>query len=139
MTQRHNVHTKEIGLVRIYVTQGEKKRKPGLRGWFGGRPLSHEIIHAAKHDGVPHAVAHYSHYGYTRAGRVEGEMSDTPNPKLNMYVELIGPREKLEDFCRKHGDMLKGKHIVYKHMEHWEISHEEVVHTEATPNELKKD
>lgn len=139
MTHRHKVHAKEIGLVRIYVTQGERRRKPGIRGWLSSKPLYTELINAAKRDGVPHAVAHFSHCGYTNSGGVEGQGGDAPNPKLNMYVELIGPREKLEDFCRKHGDILKGKHIVYKHMEHWEIAHDEVLQSDASPSELRKD
>jgi hypothetical protein len=38
-----------------------------------------------------------------------------------LCVELIGEREQLEQFCRQHGDLLKGRVIVYKHMEHWDI------------------
>jgi hypothetical protein len=43
------------------------------------------------------------------------------NPHLTMCVELIGPRGELEDFCRRHGDLLANKVIVYKHLEHWSV------------------
>ena len=38
-----------------------------------------------------------------------------------MCVELIGPRDTLEAFCRVQGALLTGKVIVYKHLEHWRV------------------
>lgn len=38
-----------------------------------------------------------------------------------MCVELIGRRDELETFTRKHGSWLKGKVIIYKHIEHWDV------------------
>jgi hypothetical protein len=39
----------------------------------------------------------------------------------------------LETFCRKHGDLLKGKMIVYKHMEHWDIGPQDSLKTQEGP------
>ena len=65
---------------------------------------------------------------------------ELPNTSLNLCVELIARREELELFCRKHGELLKGRVIVYKHMEHWDIGlHETLQVTEAAKEELDAD
>ena len=46
---------------------------------------------------------------------------EVANVKLTLCVELIGQRDELELFCRKHSDLLKNKVIVYKDIEHWSL------------------
>ena len=58
-----------------------------------------------------------------------------PNSSLNLYVELVGPRDELELFCRKHGSLLKDKVVLYKHIEHWEISARSIHAIEAAEDE----
>ena len=120
MPQRHKVSSREIGQVRIYMTPREKRKGQGMKRLFS-RPLYQEIIDAAKADGILNAVAHHTHYGYSGNGKIQSNSQELPNPSLNLCVELIADREHLEQFCRHHGDLLKGKVIVYKHMEHWDI------------------
>jgi PII-like signaling protein len=91
-----------------------------MKGFFG-KPLYQEIIDAAKADGILNAVAHHTHYGYSGNGKIQSNDQELPNSALNLCVELIAQREHLEVFCRKHGELLKGRVIVYKHMEHWDI------------------
>jgi hypothetical protein len=67
------------------------------------------------------AVAHHTHYGFSNHGALQGREAEMINPHLTMCVELIGPRGELEDFCRRHGDLLANKVIVYKHLEHWSV------------------
>jgi H+/Cl- antiporter ClcA/PII-like signaling protein len=134
MTHRHKVTSTEIGQVRIYMTPSEKRKGTGVKGFFG-KPLYQEIIDAAKADGILNAVAHHTHYGYSGNGRIQSNSQELPNNNLNLCVELIAHRDQLELFCRKHGDLIKGKVIVYKHMEHWDIGPHEKLKVEEAPEE----
>ena len=134
MADRHQVDTSEVGQVRIYMQQGERRKRAGkgLKSWLSGSPLLYrEIIKAAKKDGLLNATAHHTHYGFSGDGHVQSGDLETPNKSLNLCVELVGPREQLELFCRAHGNLLKGKVILYKHIEHWEISARKLHASEA--------
>jgi PII-like signaling protein len=125
MPHRHKVTSREIGQVRIYMSQGERRRggANGLKRLLSGNPpLYKEIIRAARADGLLNATAHHTHYGFSGQGKLQGDDLEIANPELSLCVELIGPRAQLEQFCRRHGDLLVDKVIIYKHMEHWEIS-----------------
>ncbi len=124
MPHRHQVRSREIGQVRIYMSQGERRRNSanGLKKFLSGNPpLYKEIIRAARADGLLNAAAHHTHYGFSGKGRVQGDGMEIANPDQNLCVELIGSRAQLERFCRGHGDLLRDKVIIYKHMEHWEL------------------
>ena len=139
MPHRHKVNSTEIGQVRIYMTPREKRKGAGMKGLFS-KPLYQEIIDAAKADGILNAVAHHTHYGYSGNGKIQSNNQELPNSNLNLCVELIAHRDQLELFCRKHGDLIKGKVIVYKHMEHWDIGlHETLKVNEAPQEELDAD
>ncbi len=125
MPHRHQVKSREIGQVRIYMTPGERSKSSGnglKRLLTGNPPLYKEIIMAAKKEGLLNATAHHTHYGFSGNGQLQDNNMEISNPALNLCVELIGPRTQLEQFCRKHGTLLRDKVIIYKHMEHWEIS-----------------
>ena len=139
MPHRHKVTTREIGQVRIYMTPRERRKGKGLKGMFS-KPLYQEIIDAAKADGILNATAHHTHYGYSGNGKVQSDNQELPNQMLNLCVELIAPRDELELFCRKHGELIKGKVIVYKHMEHWDIGpHDSLKIKDAAVEELDVD
>jgi PII-like signaling protein len=139
MALKHKVTSREIGQVRIYMTPSEKRKGSGMKGFFS-KPLYQEIIDAAKVDGILNAVAHHTHYGYSGRGQIQSNNRELPNSNLNLCVELIAHRDELELFCRKHGDLIKGKIIVYKHMEHWDIGpHETLKVEDATQEELDAD
>ena len=141
MSHRHKIETREIGQVRIYMTPGERRKKngKGIKGVLpGGAPLYMEIIKSAKQDGLMNATAHHTHYGFSGNGHVQTNVTEVANPNLNLCVELIGPREELETFCRKHGDLLRGKVVVYKHMEHWDIGAHNLLIDEAKQDEYKE-
>lgn len=121
MPHRHQVTTREIGQVRIYMSPREKRKQSGMKGIFT-KPLYQEIIDAAKASGILNAAAHHTHYGYSGDGKIQAKNPESPNPSLNLCVELIADRRELELFCRTHALLLKGKVIVYKHMEHWDIN-----------------
>ena len=124
MPHRHRVKTNEIGQVRIYMTPGERRKhmEKGFKRLLSGcPPLYKEIIMAARQDGLLNATAHHTHFGFSGRGQVQGNDMEISNPSLNMCVELIAPRDQLEEFCRAHGMLLHDKVVVYKNMEHWEI------------------
>ena len=127
---RHTLALKEIGMVRIYMKPREKAATAGRR-LFGGRPLYRELVMQAKAAGIMNATAHHTHFGYSNHGKLQDEGVEIANPDLTMCVELIAAREELEDFCRTHGDLLKGKVIIYKHIEHWDLVGEAVASNDA--------
>lgn len=138
MSHRYKVSGKEIGQVRIYMTPSDKRTSHKIKKIFT-RPLYQEIIDAAKEDGILNAVAHHTHYGYSGNGKIQSNKLEMPNDRLSLCIELISRREHLEKFCRKHGDLLQGKVIVYKHIEHWEIGlHKTIVAIDADPEELNE-
>jgi H+/Cl- antiporter ClcA len=141
MPHNHKVISREIGQVRIYMTPREKRKNAGPRGLRGlfNRPLYQEIIDAAKADGILNAVAHHTHYGYSGQGKIQSNGHELPNSAINLCVELIADRAQLELFCRKHGNLIRGKVIVYKHMEHWDIHHHQIEATDAAVDELDAD
>jgi len=127
---RHQLVTKEIGMIRIYLQPREKT--PGS-GWFNAKPLYRELVLQAKAAGIMNAVAHNTHFGYSSHGKVQDEGLEIPNPELTMWVELIGARDQLEAFCRTHGTLLQRKVMVYKHLERWDV----VGHDLAAEDALK--
>jgi len=136
---KHKVRKCEIGQVRIYMTPRDKRPRDGIRNKLFGKPLYQEVIDAAKADGILNANAHHTHYGYSNNGKIQANLTQTPNAALTLCVELIGERPLLETFCRKHGDLLKGKVIVYKRMEHWELIDHALKSSDASVEELAAD
>lgn len=121
MPHRHTIRPRKVGHVRIYLTPREQRRRSGLKSVMFGKARYAEIIDTARADGIPHAVAHHHHYGYSGSEKIQVDNPEYPNPKLTMCVELIGPTHELELFIRKHGDMLQGKVILHKDAENWDI------------------
>ncbi len=136
MPHRHTVISNEIGMIRIYLKPSDKIARPG-RGFWSGRPLYRELVEQAKRDGIMNAVAHHTQHGYSHHGPVRENGAEIADPHLTMCVELIGQRDQLELFCRRHGDLLASKVIVYKHLEHWVIGPSGLSHEDAPPEELR--
>lgn len=138
MPHRHRVTSREIGQIRIFMAVGERRKGSagGLKKLLSGAPpLYKEIIRAAKADGLLNATAHHSHYGFSGNGLLQDDTLEISNPEMQVCVELIGPRALLEQFCRKHGILLRDKVIIYKHMEHWEITAHGLHAGQAPPDE----
>ncbi len=138
MTIAHAVTTQEVGMIRIYMKPGDKAREAKLKTFFNAKPLYRQLVLQAKAAGIMNAVAHHTHYGYSNHGRIQDEGAEISNPDLTMCVELIGPREQLEAFCREHGAMLLNKVIIYKHLEHWRLAADGVEASEITPTVATK-
>jgi PII-like signaling protein len=125
----------ENGQLRIFLTPRERSKK-GFRSLFG-KPLYQEIIHAAKQQGGMNAVAHRMHFGYSAHGPIERDKPEIPNEYLTICVELIGSRQHLEEFCRKHANLLHGKVAIFETLERWEIGALDVVDRKQTTRDKK--
>lgn len=121
MSHSHGITHKDIGMIRIYMKPGDRAKQSKLKAFLNGKPLYRELVLAAKADGIMNATAHHTHFGFSNHGAVQQDNIELTNPELTMCVEMIAPREKLELFCRRHGEMLEKKVIVYKQLEHWSI------------------
>lgn len=132
----HHIVSREIGKIRIYLTPRDRMPAAGFWDKLNAKPIYREIIKAAKKDGIRNAAAFTTHFGFTNGGKVQAEGSEMPNPNLTLCVELIDRKDALEAFCRRHGELLRGKTIVYKHVEHWEIRAGELVEKDSSPDEV---
>jgi len=131
--KKHKITPREIGMIRIYLKPGDKRRQPGLRGFLTARPLYRELVDAAKKDGFLNAHAHFTHYGYNNHGKVRANDPELGNPELTMCVELCAAKNELEMFCLTHGDLLKDKVIIYEPIEQWDIQGLELGIHDAPP------
>jgi H+/Cl- antiporter ClcA len=118
MPHRHTIVTTEMGLVRVYLSPRDRFRT-GNRLFGRSRVLYREIVQAAKRDAIPTAMVHHTQYGFAGHSDVTQEHVEYGFAGVNLYVELIGPWEQLEFFCRKHAELLKGKVIIHKRVEGW--------------------
>jgi PII-like signaling protein len=123
-------------MIRIYLKPGEKRKQPSLRGFLAARPLYRELVDAAKQSGFLNAIAQHTHYGFSNHGPVQSQNVEAGNPDLTMCVEILGPKQDLETFCRTHGELLRDKVIVYKHIEHWDVHLSDVEKSDAPPDEI---
>lgn len=116
-THKHTLASNKMGLLRIYLDPRARFKPKG--GFFSfGRPLYRELILAAKRDGIPSAMAHHVQYGFSDGGKILQRHPEYRNT-ANLFVELIGPREQLEFFCRKHADLFKDRVVIHKPVEQW--------------------
>lgn len=108
MSEGHRLTSSDLGILRIYLRPQD--RAPGSKRSFFryARPLYRELVALAKEAGIGNAVVHQTHYGFG-------------NPHLTACVELVGRRAELETFCRKNGELLLGKAIVFSSVEQWSV------------------
>jgi H+/Cl- antiporter ClcA/PII-like signaling protein len=126
MTINHAVSASEVGMLRIYLKPSERSGETGLKKIFSGNPMYRRIVQEAKKSGLMNAVAHHAHYGFSNHGPVQSHGAELQNPDLTICVELIASRGDLEQFCKTHGALLKGKVIIYKHLEHWRLTEDQL-------------
>jgi H+/Cl- antiporter ClcA len=129
MSEQPHIVAQEIGQLWVFLT-GRERRKKGLGSLFG-RPLYQEIVLAAKAEGVMIATTHRTHFGYNAHGKIERDDHEIPNEFLTLCVELTGPRQQLETFCRNQMTLLQGKVTLYKKLERWSVGPFDVVGEQA--------
>lgn len=136
MQDDHDIVTREMGKIRIYLTPRDQTPATGFWSKINARPLYRAVINAAKNDGLHNAVAYMTHYGFTSGGKVHARGSEIANPNLTLCVELIDHKDVLEAFCKRHAGLLKGRTIVYKHVEHWSLERRELNESDTSPDEV---
>jgi len=136
MSYAHALTHREVGMLRIYMKPGDRAKQTPLKTLFNSKPLYRELILAAKADGIMNATAHHAHFGFSNHGAVHQDNPETPNPDLTLCVELIASRDKLELFCRQHGDLLENKVIVFKALEQWSLGVRGVVESPPAERQL---
>jgi PII-like signaling protein len=110
-----------LGKIQIYVKPKEKIQATGLLHSLRSRQLYRELVKYAKDDHLMNASVYQTHHGYSLHGKIASHHVELENESLSVCVELIDEKQKLEAFCAKHADLLRGKMIVFKAVEFWEI------------------
>jgi len=117
-------HVSDIpyGLLRIYFSKGAKKKGKGFFGSLSSTPEYEAVIKAAQAHGIPFGKAKHSHMGYAEDEQIQRDLGELPNPMLPIYVELVGERDKLMDFCEEQHDLLKGKSMFFSEVHKWKVT-----------------
>jgi len=112
---------KPLGKIQIHLKGKDKIKSAGFISRLNSKQLYRELVQYAKDDHLMNAVVYQTHSGYSLHGKINTVHVELDNADLVLCVELIDEKAKLENFCRKHAEILKGKLIVYKQVEFWEI------------------
>jgi PII-like signaling protein len=112
---------KPLGKIQIHLKGKDTVKGTGIIGRLNPKQLYREIVQYAKDDNLMNAAVYQTHSGYSLHGKINIAHVELDNADLVLCVELIDEKPKLEEFCRKHAEILKGKLIVYKAVEFWEI------------------
>lgn len=110
-----------VGLIRVYLSPRDRRRTAGWWARQFGRPLSVDLVVAAKEHGLPHALVLHSRFGYTDGGAIHDEHPEFGAAALTVCVELMGEVRDVEAFCEHHVDLLAGHTVLFRHAETWEI------------------
>ncbi len=117
------IKSHSLGKLEIYIEPAHKVRhgeRTLFRKLFPKSVYMHIIIEAKK-DGIVNASAHSTHTSFNSDGKMISYNVESDNSRLNMCVELIDKKEKLQDFFLRHKDLLRSKVVIYKEVEFWDI------------------
>jgi|RifCSP16_2_1023846.scaffolds.fasta_scaffold234894_1 PII-like signaling protein len=107
--------------LRVYLRQGDSAPPRSILNRLFRRPLATHLLQAALKAGVTHASLSLGHMGFARGAKVVSmDISDIPVDSMPACVELVGPKQLLEQFVRDHVKlladatlvMLEGVHVV---------------------------
>ena len=123
-TKKRLEHVSDIpyGLLRIYFRGASRQKRKGLLAGFSTTPEYEEVIKAAQAHGIPFGKAKHSHMGYAEQEQIQRDLGELPNPMLPIYVELVGEREKLMEFCEAHHELLRGKVMFFSEVHKWMVN-----------------
>jgi PII-like signaling protein len=120
MTQHGILSAQKVGVVRIFLSAGD--RRPGLswRQRLFSRPLYQEIIDLARERGLWGATALGLTYGFTDEGKATASFHpDAGFTNMHIYVELIAPRTQLEAFITQIVPLIPSRVVTFAEFEHW--------------------
>lgn len=121
MNKEFDINETSLGKLQIYVKPKDRVEAQNFIHSLRSRTLYRELVKYAKDDHLMNASVFQTHHGYSMHGKITAAHVELPNQDLYLCIELIDEKQKLEDYCRKHGKLLKGKMIVYRPVEFWEI------------------
>ncbi len=99
--------------LRVYLRRGDNHREEGFLQRLFRRPLSTHLLQRALKHGVTHAALHLRHSGFTRGTTsVATDVTEIPVSTLPVCLELVGPKQLLEQFVREHAKALGGATLV---------------------------
>lgn len=110
-----------VGLLRIYFRQGAKMKHKGLWKRLNTPPDYLAIIRAAKRHEIPIGKVKGTMMGYLEGDPLQDNAGEAPNPRLPVYVELIGDRESLVKFCEAESELLHNKQLFFTELHRWEL------------------
>jgi PII-like signaling protein len=122
---KHDARIKmeKLGLARIYMRHQDRRAGGTWLQRTFGRPLYQELIDQARGIGLMSATALAAYYGYTNHGDITTTFHpDTGFQDVNVYVELVAPREKLEAFLAHAAVMVADRVVLFDEVEHWKAS-----------------
>ncbi|HVW95210.1 MAG TPA: DUF190 domain-containing protein [Mucilaginibacter sp.] len=112
---------KPLGKLQIFIKPKDKVKGSSLIGRLTSKQLYREIVRYAKEDQLLNASVYQTHSGYSLDDDISVRHAELDNSGLALCIELIDAKSRLENFCKKHAVLLKGKMIVFKAVEFWEI------------------
>lgn len=121
MNKQAEIIEKALGKLQIYVKPKDKVEAVNFIDGLRARALYIELVKYAKEDGLMNASVFQTHHGYSMHSKIATNHVEIPNRDLYLCIELIDEKTKLEAYCKKHHELLKGKMIVYRPVEFWEI------------------
>src|SRR5580704_6806551 len=99
--------------LRIYLKRGDNATEEGFWRSFFRRPLSTYLLKAALKAGVTHASLNLSQMGFTRGSqRIADDTQELPVTNLPVCVELVGPKQLLEQYVRDNAKYLVNSTLV---------------------------
>ena len=121
MNKEVTIIEKALGKLQIYVKPKDKVEAENFIHSLRSRSLYVALVKYAKEDKLMNASVFQTHHGYSMHSRIETNHVEVPNQDLYICIELIDEKEKLEEYCKKHKELLKDKMIVFRPVEFWEI------------------
>jgi len=110
-----------MGKIKIYLKPKDKMEGGSFMDKLKPRQVYRELVKSAKNDGILSAAVYHTHSGFSIGDKIRTTHVELENNEQTLCIELIDEKEKLEIFCKKHGNLLKDKMIVFKAVEFWEI------------------
>jgi PII-like signaling protein len=121
MNGERRLNARTLGLVRIYMKYQDRRPARGWTQRLFSKPLYQDIIDQARDAGLMTATAKAMAYGFSNYGPKTQFHPDLGYINMNIYVELISPRESLEAFLDLVGPLVADRVVVFKEVEQWMV------------------
>jgi H+/Cl- antiporter ClcA/PII-like signaling protein len=114
----HAVH--KVGMIRIYLSAGDRMPAKSWTQRLFSRPLYQEIIDQAREAGLWGATARGMTYGFTHSGKKMADLHpDAGYVNTHIFVELIATRPQLESFFAQIKPLIANRVATFAEVEHW--------------------